>query len=732
MLKKSQITLFLLIGMVVIVVFGFLFYTSNIVAKTKMEKRAEKITADLFETIALKYYVTTCLEDSLKKGLMLLGEQGGFLYKDQNSIIDWDIPYEEYTHDSITSKVAYQIYSSTMAEQIKPFSLITAGPFYYPCFLAGKPEWVGHTCYKSYDHTDKWYPFGTTGEPNKTINPDLCNKYISEGPYMCKCTTESNCKYSIQNQLESFIEYETSICVNFSSFTTYNVTKGDLKANVTFENSGVNAILEFPITITIKGYQPVIKILDFYAEQPIRFKSVYTIARAIINKDIYDVEFKIKEDSAQLINSFGSLYNGISVDLEQIFDYNDIIKITDTKSNIDGKNYTFMFLRENRRPALDYFKDASPPPNYDMYTIAGGKLDFSQVVNHAYDPDEDGIEIEYNVIEDAKWDSVKANAIKNDIEETSYYETSEDGYDNGEHNIVIVAKEKESSFIRDWQNVSILVDDKPNVVIKTDNFYDDIVDNTYASIEDIFLIDLSGSENFYGGALEYRLEDSLEGACNSNPFVYTSTYKIYFPAQDAAIDDVSGCFDTTGIHDITVQARDTEYPLSIGIGVEQVNVGQCLPHRSDAAPFPFHLYAYDSYPNPLNNDPFQSDHTCCSDTNIINSGNECYELTDYGCRKDVDFTYSTPEYTASFFGNLGFTLINPEYPPSSEVDLQRNVYKRTISVKCSGDRGNICSVVNSPRNYNYKIQYLPTKTCASNACCKYSLDEADVCKPCPS
>ena len=174
MFKKSQITLFMLLGMVMLVVFGFLFYTAHTVTKTRMEKRSGKIVTDLLETTAFKYYVTTCLQDSTKKGLKIIGEQGGFFHKNQGSIIDWDIPYVEYNAGSETYNVSYQIYSAISGKIKERSPLIELSP-YYPCFHEGNPDWSGLTCHLNYNHLQKYYRFGTTTDPEKSIKHYLCN-----------------------------------------------------------------------------------------------------------------------------------------------------------------------------------------------------------------------------------------------------------------------------------------------------------------------------------------------------------------------------------------------------------------------------------------------------------------------------------------------------------------------------------------------------------------------------
>src|SRR3989344_2562029 len=81
--KKSQITVFIILGMVLLAAFSFLFYTSSIVVKFNVEKNLRKIADQIIETSAIKYYITLCLDKAVKNATITVGRQGGVIYRDQ-------------------------------------------------------------------------------------------------------------------------------------------------------------------------------------------------------------------------------------------------------------------------------------------------------------------------------------------------------------------------------------------------------------------------------------------------------------------------------------------------------------------------------------------------------------------------------------------------------------------------------------------------------------------------
>ncbi len=82
-MKSGQITIFFLLGIVLLIVFGFLFYASKNLGNEDLKDDADKIYNDFMKTKSLSKYVDGCLEVSAKTGLKLAAIQGGVIYDNQ-------------------------------------------------------------------------------------------------------------------------------------------------------------------------------------------------------------------------------------------------------------------------------------------------------------------------------------------------------------------------------------------------------------------------------------------------------------------------------------------------------------------------------------------------------------------------------------------------------------------------------------------------------------------------
>ncbi len=77
--KKAQITVFILIGLIILLIFGFLFYLVNLKERSESEINIEKFTSEVLKPKILEQYTTLCLDEALEQGLILIGKQGGYI-----------------------------------------------------------------------------------------------------------------------------------------------------------------------------------------------------------------------------------------------------------------------------------------------------------------------------------------------------------------------------------------------------------------------------------------------------------------------------------------------------------------------------------------------------------------------------------------------------------------------------------------------------------------------------
>ncbi|MFH1682773.1 MAG: hypothetical protein ABIA37_03170 [Candidatus Woesearchaeota archaeon] len=82
--RKGQITIFLIIGIVILAIFAGVFYLVSYFQKEQLTAE-ERIPESLSISPRIKFFVESCLQEAAIPGIYLLGTQGGFIYPDDIS-----------------------------------------------------------------------------------------------------------------------------------------------------------------------------------------------------------------------------------------------------------------------------------------------------------------------------------------------------------------------------------------------------------------------------------------------------------------------------------------------------------------------------------------------------------------------------------------------------------------------------------------------------------------------
>jgi len=418
-MKKSQITIFIVLGLVVMIIFGLLYFVRNSTSDIILEKRINKIYGDFLSSTGIKDYVSACLDRSTKDAIKLAALQGGKIYDYQ---IDggYNITYLNdvvpFNHSGYVYNVSYGIKAPTpgfgqnLDVPYYPYSgkLVSSSPI--------KSPFVNYS-YLSYPYT---------------LTP-LCNGYgpnyfnISNATYSCEVWDQVY-NQSMQEYIELFIEQKLSLCVNFPKFiekTSYDISEGDITAFVLIGDFDIFVVVDYPIIINIEDKPPSTRFLEFSKRLDIRLKKIHELAihliglRSIIRSTKPETEsdnifFNITRDDPndcrtnigsysfdELCTLTGMSVNKIkdyclnhpSVDLCNIlpehYKYSDIINITDENSLIDGGPLMFLFAVENRVPALDQITSLEVGEGVEFVDCVPGALS-------GCDPDEDGLTYSYS------------------------------------------------------------------------------------------------------------------------------------------------------------------------------------------------------------------------------------------------------------------------------------------------------------------------------------------------
>ncbi|MBW3003630.1 hypothetical protein KY337_03640 [Candidatus Woesearchaeota archaeon] len=675
MLKKSQITLFIILGMVVIMVFGVTMYAVKISTTTKQREEGTKILTETIQVSGIQNYIEECLDQTIEDALLKLGRQGGRLYDFQGGSM---IPGKSVRVDS--NLVSYGITKPLLAEETN-----YPPPFAYPCL--GPLDSCPRNLYLGTNALPGLCDFnGPNKKGAQFFLPCPTYDFASEADHS-----------SVQEQLQTYISNKTKECINFSAIGIKDaVVEGDINTSVVIGRNNIEVTLVYPLELRISGEEPVIELLEFSAKYPVRLMKIFEIAATgagLIGGDNNQLNFKILEsfkkpalyDKDINVNMFSRVCSDCGLQR-----HDALLVIQDKESIVNNTPYTMQFMIENRFPVLDWIGHFPKIDGYDIIVLEGEPINFTV---QGYDPD-DLDELNYGVYgwkedydEFFNYEEFELNpALTPDnfitiLPAQHYWSTSPEfpngSYttakkDIGQHNMTIQVKDK--SGLRDWQNISILIADKPVIKAKAKKIYSDI-DENIASIEDYFELD---GEIF--AAFTTVINPVWIDLTTGNR--YTDLAQKIPDAEIDIRDIKSAEFTQTGIHNFELRI-DTNYAGSIPELLD-IDVKKCVPHTSTDPVYPFNQ-----------GNPFQADHACCTVNYEYETDKICFEETTYQCR---------PE-SAEEIGSTIKAIIEDDSGAITNPDLRENiqlieptqrstendVYVRTFKQKCSGTRGNICS-----------------------------------------
>ena len=408
--KKGQVTIFLILALVIIMVFGTLLYLMSTMAKIKLQKKVDAVFQEAVETSSISHYVTLCLEKSLKEGIRRLGAQGGFIYDPQYASGASSLPKGFNLSDggigcrpqvagpnnfaaSIAGYLPLATYGITYNTSCALQPSAVHFPPHYPCPLT-IPLGPDDLC--DYSYSRDWPYFGSPLRYNLSspidILPPLC-KDVSCGPGAAQFS------YSMQEQLEKYIAHKVYDCVNLSGLEPIlglNVSKSDnVTVSATISDASIAVDLNFPLDITTRNRRIATKVLEYHTSAHVRLRLVTNAMRNILSSDSRNATYNI-------ITSNGLIMAASNLDMNRtdllINEFVTEFSIIDPESMIDGNPFVFKVVIPNRIPPLERIDDGSgyidPLTNvrYHLRVPEGTTLIVSPL---AIDPDDDTITYVY-------------------------------------------------------------------------------------------------------------------------------------------------------------------------------------------------------------------------------------------------------------------------------------------------------------------------------------------------
>lgn len=633
MQKRGQVTIFLILGVIILFIFLFLTKIQFQFAQQNLQRSQEEVLSGVFSKEALRLAIKECLAGKLETGLRQIGEQGR-LWQDQGS----DTPFlpGENGVQFADKRVSYGLIHLQDEPQY-PCRTLDPAPFY--CRYA-------HPAHRMN---------ARFGEPQPLVQ-------------------------RVEDDLRMYLEREGKNCV--TTFlqervpgARFDVNEFTLDLQMYDDHIKVGAF--FPLEFQV-GTDEFFHLTTFDFRYPTQLRR---LLKAAVSWPLYwdwqYVEFPYTQVSLEANSftvdsppggtkqagtaEFSSLATGF-VSREETGD--SIFSFTSPHVLREG-SYEFFIARQNRPPALDMIERAAcPSAGYDYLVVPGSinGYDTVSISLSAKDPDEDNADTEqlcYLFIP-AAGDSAAAlftSAVQNTVTvvpscvaapgETkgnllSIPSAATAGLPSGIHTLTAKVRDKDGA--ADWQDIRILVDQAvtPGVAAKIRTIlpYDvpgGFPSDLIISKEDPIILEISmPGDSTYGTTTR---EITFTPTATTPPPSLASiplaapagTSYQEFPEKVAAIPFTGTITDFTGVDlegeawgsgesatDILEEAGahktlrqggtftlnyETTYCTADGAVAEATytaipQIAECIPHRNPERPWPAPYHGYKYRPNP--------------------------------------------------------------------------------------------------------------------------------------
>lgn len=500
MRKHSQITVFIVLGIVIFTIIALLFYLKTYV-KSKQFTEEQQKTTDVFN-VQGKYstYMQACLDQTAKQAVALVGMQGGVIYDYQANetksflgpkkynygqyVLPFEFPKEINAYDGKDEiiNVSYGIFAPDFSLSIEGHPSVPDYP-YGITKLIEDPKEINAMYTQS---------FG-----NVLINPlpPLCDYYGQNSPTqegaIFSCETYDSKRKSdndnIQEYVQAYITNAWKDCVSLDTlpeFVNSTMKTGNVTITVTFAPTSIAVDGTYSIIGEIGGKETTLSLEQFHSTVNVRLQQIHELAERLIKADTNNIFFNIVRDANELDDCkepgketkvVTCLKEDMQVtkyldvcqsECKKYGRFDDIVLIQDNASTINGKPFVFAFAIQNRYPALDYIAPIT--------VTEGNSISFRDEDVRGYDPDEDDHN-EYDFMDNryiyGQWkvDYNEVAGVKTDVgavpdpklvidansRTASYTTTTEDV---GMHTVQIQVCDNEG--LCDFQNIEVTVEPK--------------------------------------------------------------------------------------------------------------------------------------------------------------------------------------------------------------------------------------------------------------------------------
>jgi len=291
--KKSQITLFIVLGVVLIILVGLVMFFRGYAAKRQIQREVTLVQQESERSKPIRAFVEQCLEKQTKEGILLLGKQGGYIFKTDDG-----------TQKGLTEMVGVE-----NTDYAKDTSGSTA--VYIPFFIK------------------------------------------ESGAVLFPLQPLQGTSRSVANQLEFFLNTTVAECADFSTFQLQGIRVTPQKKDVAVQINENSVAVDFTYPLEAEyiktGQKELIQ--GFSTSIAVRLKPSYELANAALQFIREDPLHHQPVNEGSLKNALLPVTPpnmDISVENGASTAY-DIIRVSDTDSRyiVAGESLSFSFGKDN-------------------------------------------------------------------------------------------------------------------------------------------------------------------------------------------------------------------------------------------------------------------------------------------------------------------------------------------------------------------------------------------------
>ena len=400
--KKSQITAFILIGIIMIIAFGMVFYLSNAAKTGRLETKKEDVLQKLEQSRKVKDFITSCMKNSVEASVQKIAYNGGkYDLADKTTPVTINnnpVMPVEVEKDGKKELVIPAMDSEKLAGKLDNLNPPThISKIYYPQALKKSLHPMRKTS-ASVTSIKQLVPLCETKGPND----------VSMFVYANPCPLGSYGSDSIQKEIKDMMINDVSACITDNMNALKEITGSEIKidgpyGDIIIGKEDVTANLN--MNVMLESQQGGSKSLKFSVVLPLRLKRLYGVVAYMIDNDIKYLHYNISRD----VNTpeFKTYYwdGKMKIEREPIEKLNpengDLITVTDDFSKISGNPLKFRFVRKgDRPPALDFIDKKEMCKNKGCIRSDFADITMTatsaplRITAMAVDPDEDVVEYE--------------------------------------------------------------------------------------------------------------------------------------------------------------------------------------------------------------------------------------------------------------------------------------------------------------------------------------------------